>query len=292
MTEFITIPKKPNQKIVATCATDDHARPGSSSDHTWQLAGQAWGRRAADWACLWEHYSAGAVGEIFDIVGLQRGTALLDMACGSGLVAQWADRRGAVVAGIDAAEPLIDIARQRTPHADLRVGNMFHLPWSDGEFDVVTAINGIWGGCQSAVAQAYRVLRPGGYMAITFWGSGRPLDLRECFKTFAANSPEEHLDGMRQTNKISRPGVAEEMLTTAGFEVVHRSGHISELEWADAEIAWRAMASAGPAVPALDHVGPVVLKPQVLAALEPCRDHTGIYRMRNDLQVVVARKPA
>jgi hypothetical protein len=108
---------------------------------------------------------------------------------------------------------------------------------------------------------------------------------------FAANSPPAHLEGMRRTNNIARPGVAETMLEFAGFEVSERGTRISTLEWPDADIAWRAMASAGPAVPALEHVGPEVLRPAVLAALEPCRDQFGIYRFRNDHQFVIARKP-
>ena len=81
------------------------------------------------------------------------------------------------------------------------------------------------------------------------------------------------------------------MLEAAGFEGAERASRISTLEWPDDDIAWRAMASAGPAVPALEHVGPEVLRPAVLAALEPCRDAFGIYRFRNDHQFVIARKP-
>ena len=67
-------------------------------------------------------------------------TALLDVACGSGLAVRFAAARGATTAGIDAASPLVDIARARTPEADLRVGTMFDLPWGDESFDAVTAI--------------------------------------------------------------------------------------------------------------------------------------------------------
>ena len=62
-------------------------------------------------------------------------------------------REIASAAGIDAAAPLVDIARARTPEADVRVGSMFELPWGDETFDAVTAINGIWGGCEAAVEE-------------------------------------------------------------------------------------------------------------------------------------------
>src|SRR5215208_8261477 len=50
-------------------------------------------------------------------------------------------QRGAIVAGIDATAPFVDIARERLPAADLTVGEMECLPFPDGAFDVVTAFN-------------------------------------------------------------------------------------------------------------------------------------------------------
>ena len=97
---------------------------------------------------------------------------LLDIACGSGLAVRIADAMGATVAGIDAAADLIAVARERTPTADLRVGSMYELPWADESFDAAMSVNGIWGGCEAALDEAFRVLRPGGLIGISFWGTG------------------------------------------------------------------------------------------------------------------------
>lgn len=258
--------------------------------HDWEEAGAAWGRRARDWACLFEHYAVETIQAVFQGVGVGGGRSLLDIACGSGLAVHYADGMGAAVAGIDAAAPLVTIARTRTPGADLRVGTMFELPWRDDTFDAVTSINGVWGGCEAALVEAARVMRPGARIGISFWGKGH-LDLRDCFMAFAKNAPESHFEGMRRTNGISRPGVAEEMLESAGFQVIEHGSRVSTLEWPDVETAWRAVSSIGPAVPALENVGAEVLRSQVVPALEQLRDRHGIYRFRNDHQFVIARKP-
>jgi SAM-dependent methyltransferase len=259
--------------------------------HRWKEAGEAWGSRAPDWACLYEHYSLDMLLALLPRLGVGPGTSLLDVACGSGLAVRVADGMGAEVAGIDAAAELVAVACARTPTADLRVGSMFALPWRDENFDAVVSVNGIWGGCGAALDEAYRVLRSGGLVAISFWGQGPPLDIREVFKVFALHSPEQHMGSMRRLNDIAIPGIAEEMLGASGFSVVERGSRISTVEWPDADIAWRAVSSVGPAFPALRSNDTAVLRDAVLAALEPCRDPRGVYRTRSDHQFVLARKP-
>lgn len=262
-----------------------------ASSHDWREAGEAWGHAASDWSCLYEHYAFEVIAALFGRLGIGPGVSLVDIACGSGLAVRHACAMGASVAGIDAAASLVAVAHNRTPCADLRLGSMFELPWPADCFDAAVSINGIWGGCEAALDEAFRVLRPGGRIGISFWGNGRPLDLRECFKAFARHAPQQHFGSMKRLNNISTPGVAEDMLAASGFVDCERGSRISTIEWPDADIAWRAVASLGPAVPALDHGDPEAIKAEVMTALDACKDDLGIYRFRNDHQFVVARKP-
>jgi SAM-dependent methyltransferase len=266
-------------------------RPVVLDVHDWRAAGEAWGSHANDWSCLYEHYSIDVLIALFGRLAVGPRTKLLDIACGSGLAVRIADAMDATVAGIDAAADLVAVARARTPTADLRVGSMYELPWADGSFDAAMSVNGIWGGCDAALDEAFRILRPGGLIGISFWGTGPPLDIRTFFRIFAVHAPQEHRGSMRRLNNISTVGVAEEMLTASGFAVLERGKRTSVIEWPDAEIAWRAISSVGPAVPALRANDRSVLKREVLDALEPCRDQRGIYRTRSDQQFVIARKP-
>jgi SAM-dependent methyltransferase len=261
----------------------------TETSHDWQEAGEAWGHAAADWSCLYEHYNTEVMLAVFTRTGIAPGVELLDVACGSGLVARIAISCGARVSGIDAAETLLDIARLRSPEGDFRLGSMFELPWDDASFDVVTSFNGIWGNCGDALVEMRRVIRPGGKVAITFFGNDEPLDRRATYLAMLPYLPHEEVDGLRSNNQIARLGVAEAMLEDAGFRVLERGGRVQTIEWPDADIAWRAMASSGPIVPALAHPDQEGLRRDILAALEPCRDRHGVYRFRNNQQFVIAQ---
>ncbi|MEO6158531.1 MAG: hypothetical protein ABIQ39_12995 [Ilumatobacteraceae bacterium] len=65
------------------------------------------------------------------------------------------------------------------------------------------------------------------------------------------------------------------MLTESGFDVLERICRVSVVERPDPEIAWRAISSVGPAVPALRHTEPTIVKRAVLEAIETCRDARG-----------------
>ncbi len=147
----------------------------------WAEAGRGWGERAAEWAYLLEPYARPANELLFDRLRVGDGVRVLDIACGSGFPAQLAADQGAVVAGLDAAEALVMIARARTPAGDFRVGDMFALPFADDTFDIATSFNGIWKGCEGALIEARRILVPHGRFGMTFWGRYERLGLMPYF---------------------------------------------------------------------------------------------------------------
>jgi SAM-dependent methyltransferase len=221
----------------------------------WEEAGRGWGARAVEWAYLFEPYARPANERVFELLDVGTGTRLVDIACGSGLAANLARRRGAQVSGIDAAEALIAIARARTPDGDFRVGDMFALPFDDEAFDVATSFNGIWKGCEAALQEAARVLVPGGRLGLTFWGRLEHVGLMPYFLKAIELSPPSHGEATIRQGDTGRPGVIEEMLVSAGF-VPRERGTVTVInEWPDARLAVRALAAAGPSVPAIQAAG-------------------------------------
>lgn len=256
----------------------------------WREAGTAWGGRALDWAYLMEAYARPANDRLFDELGVGPGTRLLDVACGSGYACAVAALRGASVTGLDASQNLIDIARARTPDGEFTVGDMFSLPYADESFDVVTSFNGIWSGCEQALVEARRVLRPGGRFGMTFWGSPKRLGLLPYFVTIATMSPTDHAEATVRQASTGRPGTAETMLEQAGLTPASRGVVTVWAEWPDLDLAVRALVAAGPAQPAIEHAGLDRFTAQLRTALAPFEtEQTGI-RLSNEFGYLTGRR--
>lgn len=108
---------------------------------------------------------------ILDAVGTAHGTRLLDVACGPGWLSAAAVQRGAIVTGVDFAEPMVALARSRCPNATFHTGDAEHLPFEAGQFDAVVCSLGLlhFPNPERAIAEAWRVLTPGGRYAFTCW---------------------------------------------------------------------------------------------------------------------------
>jgi len=276
--------------MTLTESITDSLDRGDELDETWREAGAAWGHAAADWAYLFEPYARDAADAVFDQLRVNGDTHLFDMACGAGAATARAARLGARVVGLDASEALIDIARRRTPHGIFDIGSMFNLPYRGECFDIVTSFNGIWGGCDDAVGEAARVLRPGGHIALTFWGPADKLDYRDMFITLGSTASSTK-DAMIDMASIGTPGVAEAMLTGSGFDVLTRGETDAIHEFPDAGTMWRALRSPGLMKPALDRLGDGALRRLLMPTLAPLQAADGSYRVRNALTHVIARKP-
>lgn len=219
----------------------------------WEKAGRGWGARATEWAYLLEPYALPANELLFNRLAVTPGVRLLDIACGSGFAAGVAARRGAVVSGLDASQELIRIAEARTPEGSFLAGDMFALPYPDDSFDVATSFNGIWKGCEGALQEARRVLVPQGRFGVTFWGRFDRLGLMPYFLKVIELSPASH--GAASMEQGDTQNAIENMLSATGFGHLERGAVNVVNEWPDVPTAVRALAAAGPSIPAIEAVG-------------------------------------
>ena len=144
------------------------------------VQGELWGAKARDWAEIQEPAWTPVFVQALDLAGVAAGTRLLDVGCGAGGALALARARGADVTGLDASEPLVAVARARLPGARIEVGEMEELPFADGAFDIVSAINAFQfaGDLGRALAEAGRVCRPGGTVLMLVWGARERCDVQ------------------------------------------------------------------------------------------------------------------
>jgi SAM-dependent methyltransferase len=130
-------------------------------------------------ACHYDLGFGGITGQVVDslleAVVASNGVRLLDVACGPGYVAAAAARLGCSVVGIDFSSEMITLAKEMNKHANadlqFREGNAENLAFSDASFDAVVMNFGMLHLAlpDKALAEAFRVLRPGGRFAFTVW---------------------------------------------------------------------------------------------------------------------------
>jgi uncharacterized peroxidase-related enzyme len=220
----------------------------------WRGVDEGWGRQAVEFASLCEPTNCREYVTVHHLLGVGEGDRLLDIACGAGLAVELAGLLGAQCAGIDASPRLLAVARDRSPDADLRVGDMQALPWEDASFDVVTSFRGIWGTTPKAVAEVHRVLVPGGRVGLTVWGHIKVSPGAWALAPFAL-APTAKVENQAAMVALGRPGAGEEVLHEAGFTEVERHDVPFVFEFADPEAYARAIASTGPAYEAIEELG-------------------------------------
>src|SRR5262245_26392056 len=96
---------------------------------TAELQGSIRRSRPNDWAGPAAPVTLPAFEAVYARARVGAGTRVLDLGCGAGTALMYARSLGAEVAGLDAAEPLIEVARRRLPGARLEVGDLEELPF-------------------------------------------------------------------------------------------------------------------------------------------------------------------
>jgi demethylmenaquinone methyltransferase / 2-methoxy-6-polyprenyl-1,4-benzoquinol methylase len=103
-----------------------------------------------------------------DLAAVGAGDRALDVATGTGDLAIALRGRGAQVVGLDFAEQMLELARQKAPDVRFEAGNALELPYGDGEFDAVTVGFGArnFADLDRGLAEMARVAAPGGRVVV------------------------------------------------------------------------------------------------------------------------------
>jgi SAM-dependent methyltransferase len=132
-----------------------------------------WQRAAEHYPGAFGPLTVQATASILDAVQVTPRVRLLDVASGPGYVAAAAAEQGARVHGVDFSPAMVAEAQRRYPALTFTEGDAEHLPFPDRTFDAVVMNFGLLHleRPETALAEAYRVLRPGGRYAFTVWAA-------------------------------------------------------------------------------------------------------------------------
>ncbi len=186
---------------------------------------------------------------------LTPGARVLDVCCGTGAsaipAAQTVGPHGFVL-GIDLSEKLLQLARAKTSdrglrNTEFRVGDMLDLALRDASFDAVVCVFGVFfvPDMPAAVRELWRVVRPGGRLAITTWGPNFFEPATTAFWNAVREVRPDLYKGFNPWDRISDPASVRALLHAGGVTEVETVAEAGTHPIPSPEAWWAAVLGSG-----------------------------------------------
>lgn len=121
-----------------------------------------------------------------DAVGTDEGSPILDAGCGTGRMSRYLAARGHLVEGVDLSPGMVQMARRDGEGLVFGVGSLTDLPYADDRFAGVllwySIIHTPTSGLPRVLAEASRVLRPGGHQLVGFQAGEGTRDVSPAYR--------------------------------------------------------------------------------------------------------------
>jgi SAM-dependent methyltransferase len=178
------------------------------------------------------------------LLDLAPGSRVLDVACGTGVLAKALAEAGAHVTGVDASEEYLEGARRRRSHASITFerGDVRQLRFEDGLFDatVSSLALDVIPDVEQVVAEMKRVTHPGGIVASAvhqFYGGMPAWDL--LLHTGAVLEPGfARVRSARAGRQLFWPGGQAEIWRKAGLANVREDPVVVDCEYSSFADYW------------------------------------------------------
>ncbi len=259
-----------------------------------------WDLAADTYEPLWKAQFACAQSELMACAALAPGEQVLDVACGTGLVAFRAAQAVAPagrVFGVDISGLMIDAAQQlarqrKVPNVDFARMDAETLALPDASFDVALCALGLMymPSPEQAVCEMRRVLRPGGRMVIAVWGERSRCGWSALFPIVDA---EVASDVCPLFFRLGQAETLARLCAESKFGTIEQRRIAATLTYASPDEACNAAFVGGPVALAWSRFDDEVrarVRARYVQAIEPWRHDQG-YRIPGEFVIVAAVVP-
>ena len=222
-----------------------------------------WDKASSQYERSWQDQLEPAQSALLGLAGLKPGAAVLDVACGTGLVtlrAAAAIMPGGMIVGTDISEQMVlaarDIAAGRgAVNISFERMDAEQSTFDDGSFDVVLCALGLMyvPDPEKAIRDFHRMLRPQGRAVCAVWGQRSKCGWAEIFPIVDARVQSEVCP------MFFRLGTAQNLqhaFSAAGFADIVQRRLETRLEYTSGEEACDAAFVGGPVALAYSHFSP------------------------------------
>jgi SAM-dependent methyltransferase len=215
----------------------------------------------------------------------------LDAGCGAGMAAKLAADRGARVFGLDASENLLAVARTRVPDGEFRAGDLEAFPYADDAFDLVTGFNSFQFAARPTVAfaEARRVTKPGGVVAIMTWGKPEGMEWASILGALRSVTPPPP-PGTPGPFVLSDENALRDLAESVGLHPKEVFDVEGVQRYPDLDIALQGLMSSGNAARAVEQSSEDAVRRAYADALARFRQTDGSYKIGTRFRCMLARK--
>ena len=186
---------------------------------------------------------------------LNPGGTVLDVACGTGasaLPAAVAVGPTGRVIGVDLAKNLLSLARQKArgrglANVEFRQADMTALRYPDGAFDAVICVFGIFfvKDMEGLTAELWRMVKPGGRLAITTWGPRLFAPMYEKWNEMVRGFRSDLSTDFNPWDRITTPDAVRRLVADAGIPDAEVTPEAGSQQLDSPDDVWTVAAGSG-----------------------------------------------